>query len=1080
MPTKLAHVSCPRCGYENPELARFCTNCGADLVRATDEGEERKLVSALFVDVVGSTARADQADPEDVRDFLRHYQRPVQGLIERYGGTVEKFIGDAILAVFGAPTAHGDDAERAVRCGLDIVEAIRAMNAVDPTLQLSVRVAISTGEAVVTLGGAHERGEMLATGDVLNTAARMQASAPSNRVVVGATTYSATQRVIDYEAIAPIEAKGKGAPIEAWLAIAAAAARGVLTPMVGRDGELTQLREWFEKVSTSRRPQVMTVIGPAGIGKSRLTIEFTNTVTSAGGRRIRGLCLPYSEQAGYQASVRHIKELAGLLDSDVPADARTKLAELVMSLFPESEASDLTRFLSLVVGLGVDEPVTTRQPLFYAVRRLIEAVSDQQPTLFTFEDLHLSDASQIELLNYLCEQIRDVPAAFLITARPELDEKQPAFDPGRIERTKIVLEPLSAADSETLVRAIAPPEKIPTLVEMAGGNPLFLEELAATQGAVLPTNVHEAIASHIDALPAAQRAALLDASVVGQTFWLDVVRSLESGRDSNLLANLEALAARGMIRRSARSVVAGEVQFAFKHSLVREVAYQTMTRSGRRTRHATVATHLEGLPGLDLAGFATMLAYHWRGAGENRKAIDYLVIAAERASAAWAREEMAALYGSAIELAGDQAPELRRRVTLQRGLGNVRLADFDTGRPQLEALLPELDGRDRVEALMALAWSAYWQEDVAATATFADLADELARRIGDENLIAPAMVYQGLSREFAGELSEAFTIFEKARQSWVPGTRLAELGLVNEQQADLAYWMGDHVTAERMARSAYEIGGEAHSIQPLLRGGAWTGLAMAAQGRTEEAIDWLESIFIRAQDMDPRWGAATMNYSSLAFRDMFMFDEARRRNEQALFIVTTRGGWGMPELESEIDLLFTDLAVGDLGRARANFPRIWDAAINGKAWRPWLGGTRLALMRAELARMTEDAATTADYAMDALDRARRTHRPKYEAGASAVLGWALIGLKQKNAGLANLRSAVALSDKVGSPTPRWQHRVTLAKALYSIGDDDGARAAYREASDVIRAYAVGLKPEHARNFFDAEPVRDVVKATSTS
>src|SRR5207245_318586 len=210
-PTKVAQLSCARCGYENSALARFCSNCGAELVRATAEAEERKLVSALFIDVVGSTARADEADPEDGRDFLRRDNKPVLEQIQRYGGMVEKFIGDAVLAIFGAPTSHGDDAERAVRCGLDIIEAIRDLNAADPTFQLSLRLAISTGEAVVTLGGAHERGEMLATGDVLNSAARLQAAAPANRLVVGARTHAATQRVIEYEAMPAVKAKGKGA-----------------------------------------------------------------------------------------------------------------------------------------------------------------------------------------------------------------------------------------------------------------------------------------------------------------------------------------------------------------------------------------------------------------------------------------------------------------------------------------------------------------------------------------------------------------------------------------------------------------------------------------------------------------------------------------------------------------------------------------------------------------------------------------------------------------------------------------------------------------------------------------------------
>ena len=1078
-------LTCPRCGFENPEHAHFCSSCGSALANAASPGEERKVVSALFIDIVGSTQRGDDADPEDVRDFLRRFHEPVREHVERYGGVVEKFIGDAVLAIFGAPVSHGDDAERAVRCGLDIVAALASLNQTEPAQALSVRVAVSTGEAVVTLGRAHERGEVLATGDVLNTASRLQSAAPPGRVVVGAATYRATRRTIEYESHPAISAKGKAEPLEAWMAIAPfeRPTGDRSTPaMVGREQELALLRSAFDKAGASRRPQLVVVLGPAGIGKTRLASALASYAGRSGALTLRGRCLPYAERAGYQASVQHVKQAARILQSDSPQTGRAKLQRTVSASLPSQEVADVVSYLSLFIGLGIDEPVEARQPLYYAMRRLIEGLTRTQPALFIFEDLHWGDASQFDLLAYLCRQLSDAPVTFVVVARQEMEERGP-LEAGRFELTKLLLEPLSREESSRMIgrlRSALRPSSLEHLVEMAGGNPLFLEELVASVSedparTVLPTNVQAAIAARIDALPPEQRAVLMDASVIGQTFWKGVVTAVAGKGAAGVAGDLDALVAQGVIRRTAQSAVEGEVQYVFKHGLVRDVAYQTLTRAAKRTRHAAVAKHLEAAPGLDLGSFAAVLAHHWREAGENLKAVDYLLISGERAGAAWATEEMTAMYRSALELAGEGNHQLRTRIRMQRGLALARLTDFKASAADLQAVLAELDGRDEVEAVFALAWGMYWLEETAETLRFADLGLELAQRIGDPELVAAAHAYRGLARESSGELSESSEMYEQARQSWVPGTRVAELGMLNEHQAEHAYWSGDYESARRMAEAAYELGGQAHSVQPLLRGGAWRGLVMAAQGRTEDAVEWLDGMIARAQDIDPRWGAPALNYSSLAFRDMFMLEEARRRNQQALDLVTARGGWGMPELQAEIDLLVTDLLLGEMGRVQSSFPRLWEAAITGKAWRPWLGGCRLALVRAQLAQETEEPARTVVYARDALARAQRTSRPKYEAAAGAILGTALVATGAKPEGLALLREATAIADRVGWPTARWQHRAALGKALYATGDDAGSEIAYREAAKVIKAYASDLRHEHATVFLNAEPVREVLK-----
>src|SRR5436190_96881 len=444
---------CERCGRENAEDARFCQACGQPL-EDTVSSEERKLVSVLFVDVVGSTAQGDRADPEDLRDVLRVFYEIVREQVERFDGAVEKFTGDAVVAVFGAPLAHGDDAERAVRAGLAALEAISAAS----DLALEARAAVNTGEAVVSLGTDHERGEHLATGDVLNTASRLQSAASPGRLIVGADTYRATRRAIRYTELEPIEAK--------------------------------------------------------------------------------------------------VKRVAGILETDMPDVAHVKLMRAVTEIVGEEEAPEIGRFLSLLLGLGLDQPSDDRLPLFFAVRRLIEGLGSQGPTIFVFEDLHWAETSQIELLEYLCSHVRDVPVAFLALARPEFLDTRPTWGSGLLAQTTIPLEPLSASDAAgvaaaTLGSSADGESTVARLVEIAGGNPLFLEELAASiaegarGGAELPATVREAIASRIDILPPAERAVLLDASVIGKTFWRGVLRSI--GPAEGIDTALDALEARDLI-----------------------------------------------------------------------------------------------------------------------------------------------------------------------------------------------------------------------------------------------------------------------------------------------------------------------------------------------------------------------------------------------------------------------------------------------------------------------------------------------------------------------------------------------------
>jgi class 3 adenylate cyclase len=683
--------ACPNCGKETPADAAFCPACGAELLAPERTREERKLISVLFVDLVGFTSRSDKADPEDVRDTLQGFHARAKQEIERFGGTVEKFIGDAVMAVFGAPVSHGDDAERAVRAGLRVVHAMEDLNRGRLDRPLQVRAAVNTGEAVVAMGSRPESGEALAMGDVVNTASRLQTSAPTGGLVVGDETYRATRHVIRYRELAPIDAKGKSEPVEAWLALApigAPAERPATTaPLVGRSRELSMVDSIWERAAAELRPHLVTIVGPTGIGKSRMASEILSRVEATGARAVKGRCLPYG-QTGYRAFSEQVRQVTGIFETDAASDAWDKLRTRVDELMSAEEAEETTRLLGALIGLGsgeegAEEPVQ----LYFAARRFAEQVALEQPTVFVFEDIHWADSAQLDLLEYLASHVRDAPAVFLALARSELLEVRPGWGSGVLGHTTIPLEALSPIDSASIASYLLSGEgdlsSVERLVEVAEGNPLFIEELAASLAErgpsdELPTTVRAAIASRIDALPPEPRAAVLAASVVGKHFWRGVLRSLEDLR--NVDEAIDALESRDLIRREPSSQVQGDAEFSFKHILIREVAYATLARADRKQRHAAVAKYIEEVAGDRTRNLAWVLAHHWREAGEPERSIPYLITAAELAHEQLAFHHAVQLYGSALELMAEDDPR-RTDVTVRRAIAFSRLshAVFEEG-----------------------------------------------------------------------------------------------------------------------------------------------------------------------------------------------------------------------------------------------------------------------------------------------------------------------------------------------------------------------------------------------------------------
>jgi class 3 adenylate cyclase/tetratricopeptide (TPR) repeat protein len=671
---------CPECGAENRLEARFCDSCGASLaVRTEAAREERKVVSVLFADLVGFTSRAEQMDPEDVRAVLEPYHARLRNELEQRGGTVEKFIGDAVMALFGAPTAHEDDPERAVRAALAIRDWVREAG------HLQLRIAVTTGEALVALGARPAEGEGMASGDVVNTAARLQAGAPVDGILVDETTYRATSQKIDYRAAEPVSAKGKQAPVPAWEVVEARSRFGVdleqapRAPLIGRERELDVLVAALAHVRAERAPQLVTLIGVPGIGKSRLVYELSQVIESEAELTNwrQGRSLPYGEGVSFWALGEMVKAQAGILETDSREDAEQKLSASVGNFLESDDAHWVTRHLGPLVGVESEQELRGdhRAEAFAAWRRYLEAIADQRPLVLVFEDLHWADEGLLDFIDHLVEWAAGVPVLVVCTARPELLTRRPGWGGGK---TNAVTQSLSPLDDEQtarllgalLERSVLPAETQAALLHRAGGNPLYAEEfvrmvadrelLAEDEEWPLPESVQGIVAARLDALPDNEKALLQDAAVIGKVFWLGAAGGI-SGVDRPTGEHcLHRLERKEFVRRERRSSVAAENEYAFRHLLVRDVAYSQIPRAQRAEKHRLAAEWLEGLGRPE--DHAELVAHHYSSALElaraagadtaplSERARVALRDAGERADALGAFAAAMGFYGDAVEL----------------------------------------------------------------------------------------------------------------------------------------------------------------------------------------------------------------------------------------------------------------------------------------------------------------------------------------------------------------------------------------------------------------------------------------------
>ena len=802
-------LTCASCGAPNEAGVRFCGECGSPLVEEQQAApaasvSERRLVSVLFADLVGFTPLSESRDPEEVRDLLSRYFDTCRRQIELYGGTVEKFIGDAVMAVWGTPVAQEDDAERAVRAALELVAAVAALGDEVGAPDLQPRAGVLTGEAAVNLAA---QGEGMVAGDLVNTAARVQAAAAAGTVLVGDATRRATAAAIAYEPAGEHELKGKAEPVTLFRALRITSVRGgslrageLEPPFVGRTRELRLVKELFHATAEERKAHLVSVVGIAGIGKSRLAWEFEKYLDGVAELVYwhRGRCLAYGDGVAYWALAEMIRMRALIAEEDSPDDARAKLGAMLEECLPDpDERAWVEPRLAQLLGLA-EQAADERQNLFSAWRLLFERLAARGPVVLVFEDLQWADASLLDFVEHLLDWSRGHSIFVLALARPELAERRPGFGAGGRNATTLSLEPLTPAAMQELLDGFVPglPDDLRTrILERAEGVPLYAVEtvrmlldrgLLSREGDVyrptgeiealeVPETLHALVAARLDGLSAEERRVLQDAAVLGKSFTKAGLVAL-SGLDDAALEQVLA----SLIRKEVLSVQADprspeRGQYGFLQDLLKQIAYETLSRSERKARHLAAAGYLEGTLAAAETELVEVIAAHYLDAYEaapdaddapvlRTKAAEHLTLAGERAAALAASEEAQRYFEKAAALTEDAL--MRARLLEQAGMAAFEGARAGPDVALLSQAIELYDGagasHEAARATARLGIATWRGGDLGGGAARLGQALEVLADDEPDAEIAALLEAHGRLSHFAGEPERAWDRIERA------------------------------------------------------------------------------------------------------------------------------------------------------------------------------------------------------------------------------------------------------------------------------------------------------------------------------
>jgi class 3 adenylate cyclase/tetratricopeptide (TPR) repeat protein len=1112
--------------------------CGAVSAR-----KERKFATALFADVVGSTALVEREDPEVVQALLQRLFERIEREVERHGGLIEKFIGDAALAVFGLPTAHEDDPERAVRAALavqaaaaDLSEALVA----EGRPRVALRIGIEAGEILVDLDRVEGPRHRMLTGDAVNTAARLEQAAEPGQVVVGPAVHEVTERQVAYRSLPPLELRGKTLPVPAWAALhPIPAATGDRVPLrlqaaiVGRDEELLRLTDALERVRVSGGPMLVTVLGPAGIGKSRLTHEFLGRLGRSGIATVvrRGRCRSYGD-VPYAALAEIMASECGILDPEAPGDVHEKVVATVRRL---AASRDLVAPLEVLLGTGRDLSFQ-RAVLFDAWRTILEAMALRSALVLVLEDVHWADDGLLDFVEHLADWVR-APILIVVLARPELMERRPGWGRDRPRRISIPLDALSGPEAEAVIEGLLAPgvpvDLVRVVHDSAGGNPLFIEEivralfdrglireacaghweLAGPVAAVdVPRSIHGLISSRLDALPAADKAILQDASVVGRTFWAGAVARLSGYPEVRVRRILRGVGAKGLVATRRPSSIAGEAEFTFHHALIRDVAYDSLPKALRASKHLATARWTEQQAGDRSDEIAAVLATHHRWAlhwmdelGEasgmrseaEREGYRWARAAGQRAQRVWQQPDAVRWLRLALDLGerlglpdGELAPAWESYARALDGvvalpevvaawnqalLRYERLgADGDAGRVEasiahaclwsgdapatrrrarraVRRLDPLGETPDLAFALFVLGRQVIEHGEVAAAEPLLRRAQAIAGRVGDRGTEANAMISLGWALHARRRGEETVRLFDEALDV---ARDTGDLGLVlGALEAVLSAAIevtGDYARAERLCREAGEVARRSGNLHGVARASLNLGYLMVEVGRLDEAETSLQAASEAASGPgDPTIVASIEGERAIMHGRRGELTEAQRALDARRAVVQAANLDSVPYLEEFDGLIGAYIAMGH-GRHEEAAEILVEASgrVSDARLSVWLGQALLFEGVRVLVGLGRPA--EAGGVRDRLQRLATSNVPP-----RAYLAWA-DGLLAADPMLAraHLGEAVARFEALGRRVDLARCLADLARVTEDLGEDPGPTR--ERARGILEACGAGL------------------------